>query len=231
MAETPVSVAVAAAGGLAYFLSPCVWPLYPAYLSYLGGAAGDRSRGALLVRAAGFVVGFSLVFVVLGATASALGQLLLAYQPLIRRVAGILIAAAGAVMLGWLRIPALQAERRPLPLVPRTGLGGALLMGIAFGFGWTPCVGPVLAAILTFAGTQATVVQGVILLSAFAAGLGLPFLVVAVMFDRLKARWSAWSRRLGLVTSISGVLLVVLGVMVYTNYLSMVSAWLYYGLQ
>src|SRR5690606_25240079 len=101
MGESPVSLAVAAAGGVTYFLSPCVWPLYPAYLSFLGGAAGGRSRGAVLMRAAGFVLGFGIVFVVLGATASALGQLLLAYQPLIRRVAGILIAAAGAMMLGW----------------------------------------------------------------------------------------------------------------------------------
>lgn len=231
MSEQSVTLSVAAAGGFAYFLSPCVWPLYPAYLTYLAGGSAQAERRATLLRAVGFVLGFSLVFVVLGATASALGRLLLAYQPLLRRLAGVVIVAAGLLMLGWLRIPWLAAERRPLALTPRPGLGGSVLMGVAFGLGWTPCVGPVLAAILALAGTQHTVGQGMLLLAAFAAGLGVPFLLVALLFQRLQLRWRAWHARLSLVGRLSGALLVVLGVMVFTNYLSILSAWLYYGLQ
>lgn len=235
--DLTVSLAVAAAGGFAYFLSPCVWPLYPAYLTYLAGSAGvgdgaissTSFRAVLLKRALGFVVGFSLVFVLLGATASAIGQTLLAYQPLIRRVAGLLITAAGLFMLGWLRVPWLNTERRPLSLRPRSGTLGALTMGIAFSFGWTPCVGPVLAAVLAYASTSATIGRGVVLLVAFAAGLAVPFLLLALLFERFSARWHLWQSRVGVISKIAGGVLGVLGLMVYTNYLSMLAAWLFYA--
>lgn len=235
MPEQSLSLAVALAGGLLYFLSPCVWPLYPAYVGYLaGGAAGTAPRAgpaprrAVLLRALGFVLGFSLIFVALGATASALGQVLLAYQPILRRVAGVLIILFGLLMLGWLRLPALAVERRPLTLTPRPGFGGSLVMGLAFGFGWTPCVGPVLAGILALASASATVGHGVALLASFALGLAVPFLLVALLFDRVKHRWSDWSRRLRLVEPVAGGLLVVLGVLIYTNYFAAIAAWLFY---
>ncbi|HEY8450421.1 MAG TPA: cytochrome c biogenesis protein CcdA [Bacillota bacterium] len=230
MPEASLSWMAALAAGFVYFLSPCVWPLYPVFLSHLAGAAEPAAarRGVLWLRAVAFVLGFSLVFVVLGATASAIGRLLLAHQPILRRLAGLLIIAFGLMMLGWLKVPGLGSERRPLAWRPRPGLAGSLLMGIAFGVGWTPCVGPVLAGILALASLSATVGQGVLLLAAFAAGLAVPFLLLALLVERLQGRWSRYGRHLPLIGRLAGAFMVIFGLLVYTNYLTLVSAWLFY---
>lgn len=235
-----MTLTVAFLAGLLFFFSPCVWPLYPAYLTYLGGSAGltlegaapiEANRKRLLWNALGFILGFSLIFVVLGATASAVGQLLLSYQELLRRISGILIAAFGLIMLGWLRLDFLNRDLHIQWQPTRPNFFASLFMGFAFGFGWTPCVGPILAAILLYAGTMETLGQGVQLLSAYSLGFAVPFAVLAIGFERLMPLFRRIAPSLPLINKISGVIMVILGIMVYTNALQMIATYLYYAFE
>ena len=223
-----VSFIVAVGAGAASFLSACVLPLIPTYVTYLAGGSVERLRGAgatslrakTMVNALAFVAGFSMVFVTMGLTASAVGVLLSRHQPLLRRVAGAAIAAMGLHLMGVLRIPALHREAR-VPLVPRApGLWGSLLLGVAFSAGWTPCVGPVLGSILLYAATASSATTGALLLAAYSAGLAVPFLAAAgvvAFFSPAVARWGAAGAR---VTVASGALMVVAGVLLYFNLLA-----------
>ncbi|MDI3298702.1 MAG: cytochrome c biogenesis protein CcdA [Bacillota bacterium] len=246
MSPAGVSYAVAFLAGLTFFFSPCVWPMYPSYLGYIAGAgagqlagrgAGGRvaaaGRARILGRALAFVLGFSLVFIALGATASSFGQLLLANLPRLRKVAGVLIAFFGLAMTGWLRIPLLERSWQPLAeegAAPgRAGSWlGALALGGAFSIGWTPCVGPVLAAILLYASTQASLARGVALLATYSAGMGVPFLVLAAGFEWLWPRLAGLRPFLPAVQKAAGLLLVLLGVLVYTDWLTQISFRLFY---
>src|SRR4028118_2342880 len=189
-----VSLTAAALGGLISFLSPCVLPLVPPYLSFLAGttfdqlsAGGDRGvRRRAVLAALLFVAGFSTVFVLLGATASALGQAIRQYLDVLSTVAGIAIIVMGLHFLGLFRIGLFYREAR-FNLEKPVGLWGAYVMGLAFAFGWTPCIGPVLAAILTVAGTEDSVSHGALLLAAYSAGLGIPFLLAALAMKPVAA--------------------------------------------
>jgi len=212
------TVGVAFVAGVLSFLSPCVLPLVPTYLAYVGGSGGAR-RAVLLRNALLFVAGFSLVFIAMGASASAVGSLLRDHRGALMIVGGLLVVAFGLVMLGVLRLPFLYRDtRRPLGegAAPQTPWG-ALLLGTAFGFAWTPCIGPVLGGILTLAGASGTLGTGVALLGAYALGLALPFLAAAVALEpflRLSRRlrpYLMWGERL------AGALLVVVGVMMVTG--------------
>lgn len=183
MSDAPtVSLGVAFLAGLISFLSPCVLPLVPSYVTFVtgltlseltvGGRAAARRRAAL--HASLFVVGFALVFVALGATATALGATLRHALPLLQQVGGMVVVLFGLWMLGALRLPALMRERRHHLATKPAGIAGSLLVGVAFGAGWTACVGPVLASILLYAGLSATMERGMLLLAAYALGLGLP---------------------------------------------------------
>jgi cytochrome c-type biogenesis protein len=217
--------------GLLSFVSPCVLPLVPAYLGFLGGAGRGLSgegvtRGRLVALSATFVAGFSSVFILLGATATQIGQWLAVHAPVLTLVAGAMLILFGLHFLGLLRLPLLY--RRVAPDVARApaGLVGAYLVGLAFGFGWTPCVGPILSMILILAGTEDSLAKGVLLLSAYAAGIGLPF-IAAAAFSTGFLRWSAAMRsRLGLVEKASGVLLVATGVVFIGGWMPQLSAWL-----
>ncbi|MDP2355013.1 MAG: cytochrome c biogenesis protein CcdA [Beijerinckiaceae bacterium] len=219
--------------GLASFASPCVLPLTPAYLSFIAGsdpnrlmAAGVSERGRLLVRALAFVAGFSTVFVLLGATASAAGRFIAVWFDQLAVIAGVLLIVLGLHIAGWLRLPLLMREKRVHGPVRVTSLAGAYFVGLAFAFGWTPCVGPVLASILLLSGVQDSMAHGAILLSAYAAGLGLPFLFAAAFAPWFLKRTSRFSRFARPVSIVAGVLLVVTGALIATGYFGTIGVWM-----
>ncbi|MFD1332990.1 cytochrome c biogenesis CcdA family protein [Methylopila musalis] len=225
--------AVFAAGALS-FLSPCVLPLVPPYLCYLAGSTLDqlvsderpRSVSARTLGAAAlFVLGFATVFIALGATASALGRLLLANAPLLSSVAGVAIIVMGLHFLGVFRIGFLMRDTR-MEVQKPVGLWGAYLMGLAFAFGWTPCIGPVLAAVLSVAASEATVARGAGLLAVYAAGLGLPFLIAAFAMKPFIAFLKRFRAHLGVVEKVTGGLLVLTGLAFLTGFTATASFWL-----
>jgi cytochrome c-type biogenesis protein len=229
-----VSIPAALIAGLVSFLSPCVLPLVPPYLIYLTGAtiehvANDEtvssSRRAVMTSAVLFVLGFSTVFVSLGASASLIGSLIRAWSAELSILAGVVIIIMGLHFLGLTRIGLLMREGR-LPIPKPVGLWGAYAMGLAFAFGWTPCIGPILAAILSVAATEATVMRGAGLLAVYSAGLGIPFLLAALMVEQFSSLFARMKRHLASVERAMGVLLVVTGIGFLTGSVSAVSIWL-----
>jgi len=216
-----LGILVAALAGLASFLSPCVLPLVPSYLSYVTGMsgadisdAGARGKGRLLTGTALFVLGFAAVFVSFGSLFGAIGYELLEYETTVNRVLGVVVILLGLAFLGF--VPGTDREWR-IRRLPQVGLAGAPLLGIVFGVGWTPCVGPTLGVVLTLAGSEASAVRGAILTFVYALGLGLPFLVAAVAYRRA-LRMFGWVRSHSqVVTRIGGGMLVVLGVLLVTG--------------
>ncbi|MGH2704183.1 MAG: cytochrome c biogenesis CcdA family protein [Actinomycetota bacterium] len=194
---SPIAVPVVFVAGLASFLSPCVLPLVPGYLSYVGGAAGEETPRRSLLRVLpltlAFVLGFTVIFMALGLSASLLGRFLFANRTLMSRIAGGIIILMGLAYLGVLPLPWLYSERR---LRPRPGEGAvpAFVMGLAFGFGWTPCIGPTLGAALTLAASESTPGGGALLLFVYAMGLGIPFVLSALGVSRLMGALH-WLRR------------------------------------
>jgi cytochrome c-type biogenesis protein len=229
-----VSIPAALIAGLVSFLSPCVLPLVPPYLVYLTGATIEHlesdepaaaSRRAVMISAALFVLGFSTVFVLLGASASLVGSLIREWSAQLSILAGIVIIAMGLHFLGLTRIGLLMREGR-LPIPRPVGLWGAYVMGLAFAFGWTPCIGPILAAILSIAAAEATVTKGAGLLAIYSAGLGIPFLIAAFMVKQFSALFARMKGHLVNVERAMGVLMIVTGVGFLTGAVSNVSIWL-----
>jgi cytochrome c-type biogenesis protein len=229
-----VSIPAALIAGLVSFLSPCVLPLVPPYLVYLTGATIEHleseqsaaaSRRAVMMSAALFVLGFSTVFVALGASASLVGSLIRAWSAELSIVAGLVIIVMGLHFLGLTRIGLLMREGR-LPIPRPVGLWGAYVMGLAFAFGWTPCIGPILAAILSIAAAEATVTKGAGLLAIYSAGLGIPFLIAAFMVKQFSALFSRMKGQLVNVERAMGVLMIVTGIGFLTGVVSNVSIWL-----
>ncbi len=229
-----VTVPAALIAGLVSFLSPCVLPLVPPYLIYLTGATIEHvesdepasvSRRAVMISAILFVLGFSTVFVMLGASASFIGGLIRAWSAELSILAGIVIVAMGLHFLGLTRIRFLMREGR-LPIPKPVGLWGAYVMGLAFAFGWTPCIGPILAAILSIAATEATVTQGAGLLAVYSAGLGIPFLIAAFMVEQFSSLFARMKGHLVNVERAMGVLMIVTGIGFLTGAVSSVSIWL-----
>lgn len=230
---------VAFSAGVLSFLSPCVAPLVPGYLSFLGSSAGvgaNSTRGEterLLTVSLLFVLGFSTVFVMLGAGAALFGSWLEALRPQLSRVAGGVMILMGLLVGGWLRVPLLYQERR-LHLIDRPfGPLGVVLLGMAFALGWTPCIGPILASILLYASTVETVERGALLLLAYSLGLGVPFVLLGLGWGRALGLLS-WARRHGrLLNATGGALLVGLGLLMLTNrafYLNLLAQRVYYDL-
>ena len=229
-----VSVPAAVLAGLISFLSPCVLPLVPPYLVYLTGAtiehvANDEgvqaSKRAVMTSALVFVLGFSTVFVALGASASLIGGFIRAWSAELSILAGIIIIIMGLHFLGLTRIGLLMREGR-LPIPKPVGLWGAYVMGLAFAFGWTPCIGPILAAILSVAAAEATVTKGAMLLAVYSAGLGIPFLIAAFAIEPFAAFLTRFKRHLGTVEKVMGVLLVFTGIAFLTGWITTASFWL-----
>ncbi len=229
-----VSIPAALIAGLISFLSPCVLPLVPPYLVYLTGAtiehvadgeAASVSRRAVMASAIIFVLGFSTVFVALGASASLVGSFVHAWSAELSIVAGIVIIVMGLHFLGLTRIDLLMREGR-LPIPRPVGLWGAYVMGLAFAFGWTPCIGPILAAILSVAASEATVTKGAGLLAVYSAGLGIPFLIAAFMVEQFSSLFARMKRHLAKIERAMGVLLVITGIGFLTGSVSAISIWL-----
>lgn len=225
--------AVFAAGAIS-FLSPCVLPLVPPYLCFLAGTTLDTltakgapktETGRTLAAASLFVLGFATVFIALGATASAVGGLLLRNAPLLATVAGVAIIVMGLHFLGLFRIPFLMREAR-MEVDKPVGLWGAYVMGLAFAFGWTPCIGPVLAAVLAVAASEQTVATGAGLLAVYALGLGVPFLIAALAMGPFVGFLRRFRSHLGTVEKVMGGLLVLTGIAFLTGWTANVSFWL-----
>jgi len=224
-----VSVGAAFLAGLASFLSPCVLPLMPGYISFMSGLSleelsseGDRpgvTRRAVLA-AACFVLGFSAVFTALGASASFVGQLLAAHLPLLSKVAGVLVILFGLHITGLVPIKWLYYTRRADTSKVAPGLLGSFVMGLAFAFGWTPCIGPILSGILFLASTQETVGQGVILLFVYSMGLGVPFLLTALGLSAFLRFFARYKRFIRWGEIAAGVLLIAIGALLVSNRLS-----------
>ena len=230
---TDITYPIAAFAGLVSFLSPCVLPLVPPYLSYIAGTAiedfaegGERRvKRGLPLAAFLFVLGFSTVFVSLGATASFLGQAVLAYLDWLSVLAGIAIIAMGLHFIGVYRIGLLFREKRVQVEKPPGALG-AYIMGLAFAFGWTPCIGPVLAAILAVAGSEDSVGRGASLLFVYSLGLGIPFIVAAFAMERFTGFLKRFRKHIGIIEKVMGVLLVLTGIAFLTGSMSVLSFWL-----
>jgi cytochrome c-type biogenesis protein len=230
---TDISFIAAVGAGFLSFLSPCVLPLVPPYLAYIAGNSLDElaaredasvNRRALLA-AILFVAGFSTVFILLGASASVLGGALRAHIQVLGYIAAALIITMGLHFLGVLRIGLFMREARVEVQKP-AGLLGAYIMGLAFAFGWTPCIGPVLATILTFAGREASVSYGAWLLAAYSIGLGVPFLLAALAMGQFIGIMKRFRRYIGIVEKVTGALLVLTGLAFLTGSVGDVSIWL-----
>ncbi len=217
----------AAGAGALSFLSPCVLPLVPPYLCYMAGISVEEfrsegraevgARSALVGASIAFVLGFSTVFVALGAGASTVGAFLRVWQNEIAVVAGLVIIVMGLNFLGVVRIPLLSREARFRAGGEPANLGAAYVMGLAFAFGWTPCIGPVLGPILTLAGSKETVGEGALLLATYSAGLGIPFLVASAFSGAFMRFLSRFRAHMGLVEKVMGGLLVVAGILFLTG--------------
>src|SRR5436853_4014463 len=229
-----VTIFAALFAGLLSFLSPCVLPLVPPYLVYLAGTSLERFADAepeprvrweTVGAACLFVAGFSTVFVALGASASAFGSLIRIYADKLAIVAGIVIIVMGLHFLGLTRLALLYREKRMTVPKP-VGLWGAYVMGLAFAFGWTPCIGPILAVILAIAASEATVTKGAGLLAIYSAGLGIPFLLAAFMIEQFSELFVRMNRHLDTVDKAMGGLLVLTGIAFLTGFVTQASYWL-----
>jgi cytochrome c-type biogenesis protein len=237
MTESVQSISLVAAfsAGLLSFVSPCVLPLVPSYVSYITGLSIEqltdvsersRFRKAIIINSLLFIAGFSSVFVAFGASASFLGQVLFAYQEHLRRFGGIVVILFGLYLLGILNLNFLKMEHRYQFRNRPAGLLGSFLIGIAFAAGWTPCVGPVLGTILLYASTTESMMSGVVLLTFYSLGLALPLFLTALGVDRFLSYFKEVRSYLWGVSTVSGVLLIVVGVMIYGNSLTMITSFL-----
>ncbi len=231
MQATLLTAAAVFGAGVVSFLSPCVLPLVPGYVSFVSGftpselAEGKQSIGRVLAPSLLFVAGFTFVFVALGASASVLGALLAPYRGLLARMAAVLIILMGVFMLGLIRLPGLYGEKR-FDLAGARSLGrfASFVMGTAFAFGWTPCVGPILASVLALAGSAGNVQKGAVLLLIYSAGLGVPFVLTGVLFGRLRGALRFLSRHSLALNRVAGMLLIIMGVLMFTGRLVAIEA-------
>jgi cytochrome c-type biogenesis protein len=232
MEELNIGIAVAFAAGILSFLSPCVLPLVPSYLSFVSGVGieeleegGGGVRSVAFTHALFFVLGFSLIFLALGASATLIGRLLREYQIWIARVGGVVIILFGLYLLGVRPWKAMAREKRVHLRDKPLGYLGSTLVGFTFGAGWTPCIGPILGGILTFAATRQTLVEGVVLLGFYSAGLAVPFLVSALALGWFLSTFQRFRRFVPWVERVSGALLVLVGVLLASGRFTALAAW------
>ena len=231
---TELSIPIALVAGIVSFLSPCVLPLVPGYISMLSGASVEELKaggdpalvGRILRNSLAFVVGFSLVFVALGASATAVGAFLLARRTAFNLVAGVIVIIFGLHLTGLVKIPFLYRDARLNTGAPRRGIAGSFLLGFAFAFGWTPCIGPILTGILALAATRDTLFQGMFLLAVYSAGLAIPFLLTSLGLSQFMRFYGKFRKHLQAVEVASGVLLIAVGTLMAFNKFTLLSGYL-----
>ncbi len=223
-----VSLLLAFSAGLLSFLSPCVLPLVPAYITYLTGStvaelSSGKARLHTVYKSLGFVLGFSLVFIAMGASITSIGKLLIRNMNVFRKIGGAIIVLFGIHISGVFRINTLYYEKR---LVPFEKLGkniGSVFVGMAFAAGWTPCVGPILASILIYAGSMETINMGILLLTSYSLGLAVPFVLTAYAIGSFSEYFKRISKHLNTISVISGILLILMGILIFTNKIAVLS--------
>jgi cytochrome c-type biogenesis protein len=232
MNSLPLPIAAFVAGILS-FLSPCVLPLVPGYVSLISGASVDdlkssdrRMLSTVMLHSVTFILGFSFVFIVLGAAATGLGQLFNEYRHILARVAGVVVIIFGLHLTGILKIKALYADKRLHEVKGSSSALGSFVVGFAFAFGWTPCIGPILAGILALASQEDRVLKGVMLLAIYSLGLAVPFMLTSLGVDRFLVFYGKFRRHLHTVEVVSGVLLIVVGALIFMNNLRLLSGYL-----
>jgi cytochrome c-type biogenesis protein len=232
MSSLPLPIAAFIAGVVS-FLSPCVLPLVPGYVSMISGASVDelqaqdsKLKNTVMLHSIMFILGFTVVFVTLGAAATGLGQITRAYQGILSRIAGIVIIIFGLHLTGIFKIKALYTDKRLHSVQGGKSPIGAFLIGFAFAFGWTPCIGPILATILGFAASASTVSKGIFLLLIYSLGLAVPFLLTSLGIDKFLGFYSRFRRHLHKVEVASGVLLILIGALIFSRHFAVLSNWL-----
>ena len=231
-----VSLLAAFGAGILSFISPCVLPLVPGYISYISGvsfeemqrtgASASRTRRQMLVTSVAFVLGFSAVFILFGASASAIGRAVLRQKDILGKIAGAIVIVFGLHMAGIFRIKWLDRDTRVQTSRRPTGPIGAFIVGLAFAFGWTPCIGPILGGILTIAAAKNTVREGVVLLAVYSAGLGIPFLLTSLAVDRFFVASARIRRHYKLIELVAGLMLVALGILIFTDRFTILSRYM-----
>lgn len=230
--EAPaIGLFVAFTAGLLSFLSPCVLPLVPSYITFITGLSIDdvqsaAARRTALVHGLLFTLGFSLIFIVLGALASGFGQMMFANKGWISQVGGVVIIVFGLYLMGVLNIGLLAQDKRLHLQNKPVGYAGTVFVGIAFGAGWTPCIGPILGAILMYASGQESLTRGVVLLTAYSLGLAVPFVLSAIAVDRFMAFFRRVRRQMGWLSKGTGLVMVCVGLLMVTNRFTMLAGWL-----
>lgn len=231
--EQDLSTLIVFAAGLLSFLSPCVLPLIPGYIAFVSGMSiddmtesswTDRKMGAAMLNSLLFVLGFSIIFVMLGASATWLGGLLITRLPLLTSIAGVVIILFGLQQMGLFKLNFMLSTKQLNLPADKLGPFKAPLLGAAFAFGWTPCVGPILAAILTYAATMDSVGQGIKLLTVYSAGLGIPFLLTTLAMKGFFKLFSKLKKHMNMIQKISGAILVILGILMVTGKLTLIPA-------
>ena len=232
MHALPLPLAAFLAGILS-FLSPCVLPLVPGYVSLISGATVEDLQsdeghmlGKVMLHSLTFILGFSIVFIALGAVATGIGQLANEYHNLLAKLAGVTVIIFGLHLTGLVKIKAFYADKRLHEVKGGSSALGSFAVGFAFAFGWTPCIGPILTTILVFAGAQETVLKGVLLLAVYSLGLAVPFLLTSLGVDRFLGFYTRFRRHLHTVEVVSGVLLIAVGVLIFMNNLKLLSGYL-----
>jgi cytochrome c-type biogenesis protein len=227
-----ISLFIAFAAGLLSFVSPCVLPLVPSYITYITGLTLEELttqterkgvRAIIIANSLLFIAGFSIVFIAFGASASLVGQLLVTYQDFIRKLGGVLIVVFGLYVMGILKIKFLMAEKRVHLKSRPAGYVGSVLVGVAFAAGWTPCVGPILGTILVYASTTDSMLTGVELLSSYSLGIGLPLFITALAVDSFLNYFKKVRAYMYGISVASGIFLVLVGVLIYTNSLTLLT--------
>lgn len=224
-----IGITITFAAGVLSFLSPCVLPLIPSYVSFITGLSLDdvqRSRRIALVHSLLFVTGFTIIFLALGATATVMGRLLFRYRDWVGRVGGLLVIVFGLYLLGVFKSGAFSRERRVHVATKPLGYLGTVFVGMAFAAGWTPCIGPILGGVLTYTASASDLNHGLLLLFSYSVGLAVPFVLAAVMIDRFMSLFQRYKGAMLWMSRVSGGLLLVVGVLMISGSMSVMSTWL-----